>query len=479
MRNLKLSLLTILLLISCSGPTTDCRKAIGAMRKELAAGNLRIVHHLADSLKKSCNGNRQVMQVSDSLDQIAGRIALDFSLSGDQIIARIKSSTGSYSESDRENWEKRGWLEGRLINGEKMYFNRAVSNLLLLKKFYEQKEIRQRETAEDPEMTFRLKHTEEAFKLSGEKSPPVVPVRMGITYTITVHPGVVPEGETVRCWMPWPKSGHARQTGVELLNTSCTEYKISPDSSIHSAIYMEQKVKKGVPTVFRVSFRYQSGAQYFNISGLKILPYDKASDNYRKYTCEQLPQINFAEEIRNLADSITGKEESPEAIVRKIYSWFKENIPWTGAPEYSIMPDIPHYVCQNHRGDCGMQTFLFISMLRYKGIPVRWQSGWMVPPGAENLHDWCEVYYEGPGWIPVDVSYDLQNSGKKEVKEFYMSGIDSYRLIVNDGVAGTLYPHKQFMRSEPYDFQRGEVEWKGGNLYFDKWDYSMKIDYLN
>ncbi len=32
--------------------------------------------------------------------------------------------------------------------------------------------------------------------------------------------------------------------------------------------------------------------------------------------------------------------------------------------------------------------------------------------------------------------------------------------------------------SDPYDFQWGEVEWKGGNLYYDKGDYDMKIEYL-
>ena len=125
-----------------------------------------------------------------------------------------------------------------------------------------------------------------------------------------------------------------------------------------------------------------------------------------------------------------------------------------------------------------MQNFLFISMLRYKGIPARWQSGLMVPPDYENLHDWCEIYYEGAGWIPVDVYYGLQQTKIEGLKEFYLSGIDSYRLIVNDGISGNLYPHKIFMRSEPYDFQRGEVEWKGGNLYFDKWDYNINIDYL-
>ena len=124
-----------------------------------------------------------------------------------------------------------------------------------------------------------------------------------------------------------------------------------------------------------------------------------------------------------------------------------------------------------------MQTFLLMSMLRYKGIPVKWQSGWMVPPQAENLHDWCEVWFEGVGWVPVDISYGLQYSNDTRLKEFYITGIDSYRMIVNDGISGELFPPKKFIRSEPFDFQRGEVEWTGGNLYFDKWDYDIKINY--
>lgn len=38
---------------------------------------------------------------------------------------------------------------------------------------------------------------------------------------------------------------------------------------------------------------------------------------------------------------------------------------------------------------------------------------------------------------------------------------------------------EKFLRSDPLDFQRGEVEWKGGNLYYDKWDYEMQIEYLS
>jgi len=32
-------------------------------------------------------------------------------------------------------------------------------------------------------------------------------------------------------------------------------------------------------------------------------------------------------------------------------------------------------------------------------------------------------------------------------------------------------PAKQHFRSDTVDSQRGEVEWDGGNLYYDKWDY--------
>jgi hypothetical protein len=28
------------------------------------------------------------------------------------------------------------------------------------------------------------------------------------------------------------------------------------------------------------------------------------------------------------------------------------------------------------------------------------------------------------------------------------------------------------------DLQRGEVEWRGGNLYFDEWDYAFKAQVL-
>lgn len=456
---------------------TDCNTIFNDLKSQFSSGNFNDVRTLADSLKKYCPDNKKLISTSDSILDISERIRLDFRLTEDEFISRVSKTYGTVTDSMMKHWENKNWLEWKMIDGIKMYFNRSASNLVLLKKFYEDREKQEAESATDPEMVSRLRNTAEIISKSGGNSDPVVPVELLITYKITVGPDVVPEGEMIRCWIPLPKENHPRQKNLEILSLSQKDYIISPDSAIHRSVYMEAPSVKGAATEFSVRYKYISSGQYFNPDALKPLPYDKSTSLYRKYTSEQLPQICFTDNIRKLADEITGDEKDPVRIVGKIYGWFKANVPWTGAQEYSIIPNIPEYVYKNRRGDCGMQTLLFISMARYKGIPVRWQSGWKVPPDGKNLHDWCEVYYEGTGWVPVDVSYDLQYSKNEPLKWFFKSGIDSYRLIVNDGISGKLYPEKKYLRSEPYDFQRGEVEWRRGNLYFDKWDYNMKIEY--
>jgi transglutaminase-like putative cysteine protease len=207
--------------------------------------------------------------------------------------------------------------------------------------------------------------------------------------------------------------------------------------------------------------------------------YDTNSENYKIYTAERKPHIVFSDQIKQLTTEVTSGISNPLEKVKAIFYWIDNNTTWASALEYSTIECIPEYVLNNRHGDCGMKTLLFMSMARYAGIPCKWQSGWMLHPGELNLHDWCEVYYEGIGWVPLDQSFGLQNSENQQVKDFYISGIDEYRLIVNDDFSSEFEPGKQFFRSEPIDFQRGELEWKGGNIYFNRWNYHVDITYLN
>ena len=78
----------------------------------------------------------------------------------------------------------------------------------------------------------------------------------------------------------------------------------------------------------------------------------------------------------------------------------------------------------------------------------------------------------------TDPSYGLQKSDDPKVRDFYIGHQDSYRLIVNLDYGRALTPPKQSFRSEPADFQRGEVELDGRNLYFDEWDYDFDVTWL-
>ena len=95
------------------------------------------------------------------------------------------------------------------------------------------------------------------------------------------------------------------------------------------------------------------------------------------------------------------------------------------------------------------------------------------------MHDWGMVYFAPYGWVPMDVTYGPRRSAEEAFRYFYLGGMDAYRLIFNDATATPFSPAKIHPRSETLDSQRGEVEWSGGNVYFDKWDWDMKMEIEN
>ena len=469
-------LIIFILAVSCQ-PKAPKSHTLTDIDAAYQKGELTFVSQWADSLLKDGKTDSLTQSKLKTLVDLADRIRVDFTLPAAEIDMRLKKEFGEYSQNEKVNWEKNNWFEYKVIDGKKRYFKRAVSNLklILADQLFKQKGSTGLIT--DKFSLFKLEHSRKVINSQESNGKPVLPVKMKVTYRLTVDADAVPEGEMVRCWMPWPREAHDRQGDVKLIKTMPDSHFIAPDTTEQRSIYLEQQASKGNPVVFEIQFEYRSAAQYFDLHKLKSLPYDTATEVYKKYTAEQYPQIVFTNEIKRLSDSIVSGISDPTEKVRKLYYWINNHIIWTGALEYSIMPDIPGYVLKNHRGDCGMQTLLFMTMARWQGIPVKWQSGWMMHPDEVNLHDWCEVYYNGIGWVPLDMSFNLQNSTELREKEFYISGIDAYRLIVNDAISSQFIPTKKFPRSEPYDFQRGEVEWRGGNLYFNLWDYHMNVEY--
>lgn len=409
---------------------------------------------------------------ADSVRAIMSRIKADFRDTYDEGVDKIQARFPHVTVDNIKDWETRNFIETKTIDGQKMMFRKAASNLdRLVPELQTNRKIEANMSA-----VKRAKMLTEMIGNISKETGFDNGHRIMVKYTIDVDADAVPAGKKIRVWMPYPIVSE-RQRNVTLQSSS-DKVKFS-DSEKHNTVYMERKAKKGQPAHFEIVYSYDVYAKYFNQDYMlrNLLPYDKSSGTYIKYTSQDAPQILLSDEMKSLAQQIVGSETNPVKQASLIYNWIDAYFPWAGAREYSTIPNLAQYVLNRGYGDCGQVTLLYINLLRNIGIPARWESGWSLEPGSVGIHDWAETYFEGIGWVPTDMSFG-QNLATQDgdVVDFYKSGMDYYRLAANRGVCGKFSPEKQFVRSETVDSQLGEVEYDGGNImYYDGWTPKLEI----
>jgi transglutaminase-like putative cysteine protease len=237
-------------------------------------------------------------------------------------------------------------------------------------------------------------------------------------------------------------------------------------------------VAAATPTTFSVSYELTIYGQHQQIDPEKVIPVSAASVDLAPYMGERPPHIVFTDDMRKFSRDAVGDEKNPYRIAQRLFAAV-DRIPWAGALEYSTISNISDYALHAGHADCGQQTLLLMTLLRLNGIPARWQSGWIFSDGAyNNMHDWGWLYLAPYGWVPMDVTFGSLSSGEPALDSFYLGSFDAYRVVFNDDYSRPFVPAKQHFRSETLDLQRGEVEWRGGNLYFDRWSYDFKATLL-
>jgi len=466
------------------------------------------------------------------------RLANDFCQTRQEVKEYIAKHIPDVTDEQIDAWTASGKLENMEINGETMYFENAGRNLFridpacnaiwnagkdqrILPDYSGYQNSNIADIISDANAAERTRKimasiapkADGADAASGASTAAATkfyqPKTFNVKYKVIVNADAVPEGETLRCWLPFPRTDLPRQSGVKLISVSESKYTAAAEGSRHNTIYMEKKAVKGEPTVFEEEFKYTSAGEYYDLRDYKAAAYDTTSELWKEYTAEQPPHIVFTDQMKALSDSLTAGLENPVDKARAIFIWINDNFPWASAREYSTVPCIPEYVLGCGHGDCGQVTLLLMTLCRIQGIPAHFQSGFVIKGDEAGLHDWSELYFEDLGWVPVDQSrglwedavrtipftcdpaqvvvpdnyrpdYAFENPSFADFNDkylwFHFGGIDSYRLVVNSDFGCELSPKKTFPRSETVDFQRGEVEWRGGNLYFDQWHRETTVE---
>lgn len=401
------------------------------------------------------------------------RVKRDFQWTEVMVREKLAELIPDYTDADFTQWDNQGLLEYQVIDGEKRYFNRAVSNLFYLDADARDRRIEPKHWYYSTLPLYQV-HPHHQAVINGDD----VTKTIRINYTLTVKPDVIPAGQTLRVWLPFPRDIADQQTGIQLLSASPETPVIADNSQLQRTAYFEQTTTAGQPTVFSIQYQYTAHAIHNAIQADHVVATPNTPE-LAPYLAERPPHMVFSPRLRELSKRIVGDETNLYRIAQKLFAAV-DDIPWASAREYSSIANISEYAATAGHADCGQQTLLLMTLMRMNGIPTRWQSGWEFSDAEfDTMHDWGWFYLEPYGWMPMDVTHGRLNSLDEPLKWFYLGSLDAYRLTFNDDYSQPFYPAKQYTRSETVDSQRGEVEWALGNLYFDDWNYRMEWEVVD
>jgi transglutaminase-like putative cysteine protease len=359
-----------------------------------------------------------------------------------------------------------------VIDGRIRYFNRAPSNLFRLSPEAFARRDPPTPLVDGPMERANAHHRAVRDAVRAGAPSPARTVRA--TQALTVAADAVPAGETLRAWIPVPREIAGQQDGFRIVSTTPATHVLAPASAPMRTVYLEAPARAGEATRFAVTYEVTVHAQARRDApprapaAAAAMGAPTAAD-----VAERPPHIVFTDAMRAFSRKVVGSETDPWKITQKLYAAV-DAIPWAGALEYSTIPNIGDYALHAGHADCGQQTLLLMTLLRLNGIPARWQSGMVFSDGDyDNLHDWGWVHVAPWGWIPMDVTTGRLDDPDPGIAGFYLGSLDAYRIAFNDDYGRPFVPAKQHPRSDTVDSQRGEVEWRGGNLYYDQWDYTF------
>ena len=409
------------------------------------------------------------------------RIRKEFPFTQEKLFAELKRSVKGLTAEEYDRWLAEGRFENREIEGQRYFANTSVSNL-----YFRYPELNARRMPPMDTTALQKARLESVTSIKqaalAEKKPYVLPKRFHVTMTVTAQPTAAVPGEIICAWLPIPRR-YPFQDEFTLISTSPPVRRIDSEESPIRCVYLEQPAKKNAPTRFKLDYEYTAHAVSFDIKPGTVLPCDPNDPSLKQFLAEA-PHVVFTPEMRALSQQIVGDETNPCLKAKKCYDWIAENIKYSFALEYSTIRNISDYCRVKGYGDCGQEALLFITLCRLNGVPARWQSAWNTFPGDKDIHDWTEIYLAPYGWVPVDpymglwamrYANTLTAEQRRQIRDFYFGGLDQYRIIANSDHNQTLTPPKRSLRSDNVDFQRGELECGGKNIYFDQYSYNLSL----
>jgi len=213
------------------------------------------------------------------------RIKKDFNKTAEDVLKIVNKYYPDAKEKNLEKWEKDGSLEFKVLDGKKWYFSRAASNLFRINKDAKKQKEKVDGFQKDPLDTFLEEYIPKVLDESANAQESLVkPVTFKLNYTITVDANAVPDGEIIKCWLPFPREGHQRQVNAKLLAVNNDEYVIANNENPQRTLFLQKPAIKDQPTIFNMVLEVTNYNEVNLILSELIKPYNKESGLFKSHT---------------------------------------------------------------------------------------------------------------------------------------------------------------------------------------------------
>ena len=295
-------LLFAAIVLSPGDAPVDALRRAGALEE---AGKFREAAGVLNAaLQKSAGDEKRNLQFE--LDRLR-RTRRDYSLTKDALWDELAQGVSNLSREEYDRWVALGWFDGRFIDDTLRFVGASLSNL-----FFRHQDLESRRRPQKDE-TATEAHTwsvvDSISRVAAKtKVPYVLPKRFRMTMKLTVNADAVPEGATIRAWLPVPRR-YPYQIGFRAIASSSPVKALAPEDSPIRSVYMEQKAKKGIRTVFSFQYKYSTYGVRFDLDPARTEPFGPGDSSLAQFTREG-PHVVFTERI---SSPPSGRRSPPAA----------------------------------------------------------------------------------------------------------------------------------------------------------------------
>ncbi len=150
----------------------------------------------------------------------------------------------------------------------------------------------------------------------------------------------------------------------------------------------------------------------------KLVKYNKSENIYRQFVYDKYLDVDHSllSSIQSLFDQQQFKNTGIYSVSQHIRSILSQNMTYSEKSiHHKNKNELLAFLNETRQGNDVLFASVGVEAFRYYGIPARYVEGYLAKSSSfnkqgkvtltsKNAHAWVEVYFDGIGWMPIDVT---------------------------------------------------------------------------